>query len=389
MKRKRILIIHSDLFGLGGAELVACKIISLLQHDFDVTFVHCGAEVDPKIFYQYYKVQIDSGRVRYAAAFPSWIRRFVSRRSGLALLKYALALRYARKLSSEHDLIFSSYGECPLEHDKVIQYIHIPLFSIDREIFSYLGVYRLNPISYLLRSAYVILCRFIAGWEKSQIRTNTTIVNSEWTGTVMDRVYGVIHSTCVYPPTLEPAIPLIPFHQRENGFVMLGRMHPSKRIELGIQIIDSLRKRGHDIHLHLVGKISIDYHKRLKNYINNRNYIHLHVNASREDLEKIVVQHRYGIHCYKYEHFGLAPAEMKKMGSIVFVPDYGGQVEVIHNIEQRYSDLSDAVTKIEAVLLSESLQTKLRETFNRCDSKISLNSFEEGVLGIVQRVLNE
>jgi glycosyltransferase involved in cell wall biosynthesis len=38
---------------------------------------------------------------------------------------------------------------------------------------------------------------------------------------------------------------------------------------------------------------------------------------------------RYGIHGMLDEHFGMAPAELAAAGCIVFVPNDGGQVEIV------------------------------------------------------------
>ena len=36
----------------------------------------------------------------------------------------------------------------------------------------------------------------------------------------------------------------------------------------------------------------------------------------------------FGLHCFKYEHFGSASAEMRAAGLPTFVPAYGGQSEI-------------------------------------------------------------
>ena len=60
------------------------------------------------------------------------------------------------------------------------------------------------------------------------------------------------------------------------------------------------------------------------------------------------------------EHFGMAPAEMVRAGCIVWVPDAGGQVEIVADPRLIYGSVDDAVAKIVRTLRDPGEQAALR-----------------------------
>jgi glycosyltransferase involved in cell wall biosynthesis len=61
------------------------------------------------------------------------------------------------------------------------------------------------------------------------------------------------------------------------------------------------------------------------------------------------------------EHFGIAVAEMVRAGCVVFVPDGGGQVEIVGQEDRlRYTSAADAVAKILQVMRDPDAQAALR-----------------------------
>jgi glycosyltransferase involved in cell wall biosynthesis len=99
----------------------------------------------------------------------------------------------------------------------------------------------------------------------------------------------------------------------------------------------------------------------------------------RDTVERLIVKQRYGLHCTKYEHFGLAAAEMQSLGCIAFVPDYSGQREVVRTAVQRYTDVADAVLKIEMVLQSPAVQRDLLESSRNMKDVLSVSRFTKGI----------
>ena len=83
---------------------------------------------------------------------------------------------------------------------------------------------------------------------------------------------------------------------------------------------------------------------------------------SREDLLALIPTYRYGIHGMAAEHFGMAPAEMAAAGCIVFVPNDGGQVEIVNRDPRLlYETVDDAVASITRIMRDPVEQQAVRE----------------------------
>ena len=85
---------------------------------------------------------------------------------------------------------------------------------------------------------------------------------------------------------------------------------------------------------------------------------------------------KYGINGLTEEPFGIAVAEMVKSGCIVFVPNGGGQVEIVDNPELIFNDVQDAVSKICAVLNNRKRQSILLDHLQGQAIKFSSEVFK-------------
>ncbi len=102
----------------------------------------------------------------------------------------------------------------------------------------------------------------------------------------------------------------------------------------------------------------------------------------------LITTHRYGIHGMVDEHFGIAPAEMMCGGAIVFVPDDGGQVEIIGGEPQLlYGSPAEAVEKIARVLNDENAQRELRDVLAARAELFSTEQFTRQMREIVAKEL--
>jgi glycosyltransferase involved in cell wall biosynthesis len=193
------------------------------------------------------------------------------------------------------------------------------------------------------------------------MKQNLTLVNSDWTGRKVRERYG-IETTTLYPP-VPGDFPDVPWHERENGFVCIGRWAPEKKLESLVEILAAVRSTVSGIHLHIVGTAGTnrDYCQRVRRLAaDNAGWVSLHENLPRAELVRLVSSQRYGIHGMPEEHFGIAVAEMVRAGCIVFVPDSGGQVEIVGGEDRlRYKDARDAVGKIVGVLSNPGEQAAL------------------------------
>ena len=224
----------------------------------------------------------------------------------------------------------------------------------------------------------------LAPVSRERISSNCTLVNSDWTGAQFRKVYGGT-TTTVYPPiAMEPN--RTPPVDRENAFVILGMITPHKQIETAVAIVERVRRAGHDVRLRIIGG------RRYGNYLRairkiagaHGDWITLHVDATRAEVLALLGRSRYGIHATPDEHFGMAPAEMARSGCIVFVPDSGGQVEVVGS-DQRltWRSVDDAVAKITAVLDDVALQCELQQKLLEHSARFSVDRFRDQVRAIV------
>jgi hypothetical protein len=104
----------------------------------------------------------------------------------------------------------------------------------------------------------------------------------------------------------------------------------------------------------------------------------------REEVRALIASTRYGIHGMREEHFGMAPAEMVGAGMIVWVPNGGGQVEIVGDeAALRYDDEDDAVRKIVRVLSEDGEEPRLRTHLAAQGELFSVQRFTDDVRKLV------
>ncbi|HEX9445384.1 MAG TPA: glycosyltransferase, partial [Candidatus Binatia bacterium] len=275
------------------------------------------------------------------------------------LLKMHLLLRLARRIRRGYDLLISASNEADLDCPS-IQYVHFPAAFQPRPA-SDMRWYHHWTVGV---NAYRYACRRISDYSPSRLKNNLTLVNSNWTGGKVRECHG-IDSTTLYPP-IAGEFPPVPWPERENGFVCVGRFAPEKELDKVIDIIAAVRSRGQDVHLHLIGgrdAHSSSYYFHIRRRIEqNASWVFLHEDIPRAELAGLVARHRYGIHGMSEEHFGMAVAEMVRAGCIVFVPRGGGQVEIVGDEERLlYRAPEEAAEKILQTLGDAERQRALRE----------------------------
>ena len=95
----------------------------------------------------------------------------------------------------------------------------------------------------------------------------------------------------------------------------VGRIHPGKRWHVAVEIVEAVRRRGHNLSLTLVGHRDIaEYERQLEALAASRPWFRMERDLSREQLAATLATHRYGIHPMQDEHFGIAPAELQRAG---------------------------------------------------------------------------
>jgi glycosyltransferase involved in cell wall biosynthesis len=92
----------------------------------------------------------------------------------------------------------------------------------------------------------------------------------------------------------------------------------------------------------------------------------------------------YGIHGMREEHFGMAPAEMVRAGMVVWVPNGGGQVEIVGNDPQLvFGSDEQAIDQIVRVLGNSDEQRRLRDALRERGKRFSTERFVTEVQEVV------
>ena len=375
----KIAILH-PAFSLGGAGAVAVWILEALKKHYDLTLITTEDINFPELN-AFFGTNLDATDVKTIK-----VRLLLGRRLDGFLAKIALTERYYQQHRDEFDLAIAT--RCEMDLGKPgIQYIHCPIW--DDRMLRRVGqlptglLYRKTLLRWFYRQVAMRLGRY----NENRMKQNLTLVNSNWMGKQVKETYGIEAQT-VYPPVKDD-FPDVPWVQREEGFVCIGGVSSGKHIEDIISIIGRVREAGAHVHLHIIGGCADPvYAKRMEQLRDeNRDWLFWEGQLAREQLTRLVAKHRYGIHGMPNEHFGIAVAEMVKAGCIPFVPNSGGQVEIVNDTRLLYANISEAVDKILYILRHEAVQTELREHLRVQGQRFSAKTFIRDVKEVVDRTL--
>ncbi len=193
------------------------------------------------------------------------------------------------------------------------------------------------------------------------LRDDVVVANSRWTTERLREYCGVDGAPVVYP-SVWTKFPDVPWEEKEQAFVMIGRIAPEKRVERAIAILDAVRRRGHALQFHLCGQIGDDiYGRRITSLCREHaDWIIVEGQVTGKRKSRILAGCRFGIQTLEAEGFGISVAEMVKAGAIVFAPNGGGQAEILDVPDLLFADEAEAVEKVLAVLERPELQASMR-----------------------------
>ncbi len=380
----KVALVHPYIWW-GGSESCALWAVEALKKDYDVTLI-TGGRVQLEEKNSHYGTEIRPGEIAVVVVpFPRVFRnigRF------FALRDYRLA-RYCRRNADRYDVMFSIYN--PMDFGtKGIQYILDPNFTS-----KWLNLCAGNPPGVkgafyrdsLLRKLYLGLADRLSGRTAEGIRKNRTVADSDWTARATHEVLGIAAAT-LYPP-----VPWDYPHQdwsgREDGFVCLGRINFEKRLEDIVAVLATVRAKGRNIHLHVLGAVGDRKYLRTLGPILDKNvdWVFLEGKVTNRRKAELLSSHKYGIHGRANEPFGIAVAEMVKAGCVVWVPAGGGQTEIVGHEGLIYSGRDDAVAKIEQVMENGEAQADLREHLGKRAEMFSADRYMSEIRALVSSFL--
>lgn len=384
-RAKRRIIIVQPHFKTGGAETVAAWAIQAIKALAPVSVLTFDT-ITPDELNRRFGTYLRAGDFEVLkCSFPfqgqGTTRKFT-------LLQLHWLMHQCRGWPDKEALLFSTSSEMDFGRPG-IQYIDFPQFA--EHAVHGLGFFPPQQWYHRpswLRAMYLRAGRMLSGFSEDGVKANLTLTVSNWTGEIVRKVYGIAART-VYPPvTLE--FPPVPFSEREWGFVCVGRIVPSKRILELMRIVSTVRQQGYDVHLHIVGRAGEPGYMRevLAAARAMGSWVSIENSLDRAGLAKMIAQHRFGIHGMLNEHFGIAVAEMAKAGCIVFVPNCGGQVEIVDGDDRvLYSSEAEAIEKITRLLASEEEQVSLSELMTARGMRFSPQAFMAGIRDAVSELL--
>ncbi len=313
---------------------------------------------------------------------PAWMRAVAKiLPARIDLVKHALLRRAAVSVAGRYDVLVSANNEADLGRAG-IQYIHYPTYLRPRPADD-LRWYRAIP---LLLPFVLWLADRLAGFSVDRMKRNVTLTNSDWTGRAVQRLHGIPTRT-LYPP-VATRFPDVPWSQRREGFICLGRFAPEKELDRVIDIVAGVRRSVPHATLCLVGTPGpTTYYRHLRDRERTADgWLSLHENLSRAELLELIPRFRYGIHGMSAEHFGLAPAEMASAGCIVFVPSGGGQVEIVGGDPRLvYETVDGAVAATTRIMRDPAEQRALSEMLKTRAQLFSVERFVSTFREIVEQ----
>ncbi len=152
------------------------------------------------------------------------------------LIKLSLLMRYTRKVSAGFDVVFGMHNETDFGR-RGIQYVHYPTYLRPRPT---VDLRWYHPPQAGLDLYYEAADR-IADFSLERMKSNVTLVNSNWTGEHVSGFLGVETRT-LYPPVVDPG-PGLEWGERHNGFLAVGRISPEKDYERVMRILSRVRDR--------------------------------------------------------------------------------------------------------------------------------------------------
>lgn len=377
---KQVLVVQPSVQPPGGGNGVAAWVLQALVAEYDVTVLSwTPVEVDP--INRFFGTQLQPGDFKTLLVPRHWVRIVDRLPTPATLIKLALLMRHTRRVSAGFDVIFGVYNETDFGR-RGIQFVNYPTLLRPRPEVDLRWYHHPN---FALQLYYKLADR-IAGFSMDRLKTNVTLVNSNWTGAHVRSFLGVETRT-LYPPVVDP-LPPPPWAERRRDFLVVGRISPEKEYERLMRILARVRQHHPGLNLTIIGtwdRYARRYFDELTAVASSLGpWIQFRQNLSRDEVRRLMATHRYGIHGMREEHFGMAPAELVRAGQIVWVPRGGGQMEIVGDEPAlMYDSDDDAVAKILAVMANPAEETRLRERLAERGALFSTERFIAEVREIV------
>ncbi len=377
----RVLIVQRSLAPPGGGNAVAAWMVQALigRHQVGTLTVSDWTPAETNAFYG---TAIPDGAVMQHRVPAPWRWMTGLPEDRLARLQLASVYGASRALADRYDVMITAEYYAAFARPG-IQYVQFPA--------------RLRPQPQwlpLIVNQYFAFCEWLLGGPWADAALNVTLGNSRWTANGIAELGELPNPSVLYPPVLDPGQGCR-WADRDDAFVCLGRFHPSKRIELAISIVRSIRATAvpHARLLIIGSDVDRGYTARLRRIAGHEPWIEFHQDLSRAKLDALIGRSRYGIQAMVSEHFGMGTAEMTRAGCLVFAHRSGGTPEVLNQEDALlWTTEAEAVQRIAAIAgnpnaaLPAPSTDALRDRLRIHAEQFSTASFIEQFRTLVERV---
>ena len=389
-RRPRVLVVHCKVQPHGGACGVLAWTLEALRRDYDVILL-TAKPFDLAALNRYFGTSLEPQDLRIRHIHPALRSIFALDPDPGSIQQACYLMRLAKRMRRDFDCVLTTDNEADLGAP-AIQYVHVPMLAhVYPKTMPSLDVPLPRKLAALL-DGRLRPWMAVADFSFDRMKRNRTVVNSDWTGKWVRRVYGIDAAT-LYPPA-PGDFPDVPWGDREEAFVVIGRLSPDKRLDWCIRVLKTVRRSFPNVKLHIIGSTSshpfeTDYYKVLIPLIAaNASWVTLHENVSRLEIERIVASRKYGLHAKLDEHFGMAVAEMVRAGCIPFVQNSAGPPEIVnYDLRLLYDSEEQAVSKIESVLANPGAQADIAARLAPRQDLFRPQAFVKGILDEVARTI--
>jgi glycosyltransferase involved in cell wall biosynthesis len=377
---RRVLLVQPSLQPPGGGNGVAAWMLQALSGEHHVTTLS-WRPVEVESINRFFGTSLRRSDFDSIVVPRSWSFLPDHLPTPAALIRSALLMRYTRQFIDRFDVLVGVHNETDYGR-RGIQYVHYPSYLRPRPAVDLRWYHRSER---LLTTYYAIADR-LADFSVERMKSNVTLANSNWTAGLLRRSLGVSART-VYPPVVGRGRGQ-PWHDRRARFLAIGRISPEKEYERLIHILTKVRVSIPGITLTIVGtwvRYVQRYYDELRRLAAaTGSWVEFRHDLTRAEVETLMASSRFGIHGMRAEHFGMAPAEMMRAGMIVWVPNGGGQVEIVDAEPQLVFDSDqEAVEKILDILNNPQQQQRLRDALRHRSEEFSEARFVREVREVV------
>lgn len=377
MIRKKVAVTFPTLNTYGGAESVCLEICDHLSKKYDVELVCYNSKLNKNL-----KIS-EKYRINIIKSKNNLINFICSR---VILCAQIFIIYYIKAKRKKYDFIFSASGEI-ISDLPTVQLVHHPFFSLNISHYLALGINKYHIHKLLARFLLTLVLKIFFNIKKNDISKNTTICNSNWSSNRYLEVYKKGTAESIYLTYLLDSPyqqDFTDFERRENNFVILGRVSSDKRIDEGISVFKKLNIKN-KMKLYIIGSGDNKYINFLKKKYPCQNIIFKGFIDEDEKL-KILRDSKYGLHLFRFEHFGMAPCEMQNQGMLVFVYNDGGVAEIIQSNNQKFNNKNELVRIIEQNINLESQREKNHKIMRNQQKKFLKNHFYNRLDEVISKV---